>query len=132
MTFAFNSKVGEMKSNEEFKKKRTDAAFDAPTYWRFSRTQMNTGEYVPTMAMLMFYLFTVYKGSTMPGLVAYSCLVPTIGSFSFAFGYATQKGTIWGHSVEPPFKPPPFRLIGTMMRYIGCGMLIYSAYAASV
>eukprot|EP00966_Prymnesium_polylepis_P332338 7387846-Prymnesium_polylepis.1 len=132
MSFGFNGPAVKAKTDEEFKKIRDDAAFNDPVYWKMSRTQMNISEYVPTMAALMYYLFSVYKGGSLPNFAAYSCLTATMGTFVFAIGYATQKGTIWGHSLKPPFVPPPLRAIGTMVRYAGLGMLIYAAYAASV
>jgi hypothetical protein len=132
MSFVFNGPSMKAKTNEQYKKMRADPAVGDPTYWRMSRTQLNTEEYVPTMALLMFYLFSVYKASIMPSFAAYSCLVATISTYAFAIGYATQKGTVWGNSLEPPFAPPPLRALATVGRYAGLGMLIYSAYFASM
>jgi len=132
MSMVFNMQPTQMKTDAEFTKRRLDAATSEPNYWRFSKLQLNTGEYVPTMAMLMYYLFSVYKASTLPPIAAYGCIISTAGAYSFVVGMATQAGTIWGASLKPPFAPPPLRALGALGRYAGLGMLIYSAYVASV
>jgi hypothetical protein len=119
MSMVFNMQPTQMKTDAEFTKRRLDAATMEPNYWRFSKLQLNTGEYVPTMAMLMYYLFSVYKASTLPPIAAYGCIISTAGAYSFVVGMATQAGTIWGASLKPPFAPPPLRALGALGRYAG-------------